>query len=69
VKHQLAISVVLLALAIVWKILFGWLRHRSFLKHRASGFVPGTQHLSLIGTFGALLLAAAAFALLTFAKH
>jgi hypothetical protein len=37
-----------------------WLRHRSYVRHRQSGFVPGTQHIAMIGTFvaGALFLAA-----------
>ena len=42
--------------AIAWAVFFGWLRHRSWLRHRDSGFAPGTQGLSLVGSVGAFLL-------------
>jgi hypothetical protein len=38
-------------LGIVSLIVTEWLRHRSWLKHRASGFAPSTQHIAVIGTF------------------
>lgn len=36
----------------VWQIWMQWLRHRSWLRHRDSGFVPGTQHLALSAWLG-----------------
>ncbi|MEO6809682.1 MAG: hypothetical protein ABI353_11275 [Isosphaeraceae bacterium] len=38
----------------------GWLRHRSYLKHRGSGFVPSTQEIVVVGLFIAGLLEIAA---------
>jgi hypothetical protein len=40
-----------------------WLRHRSYLKHRKSGFVPGTQGIAMVGTFVAAGCFLAAIAL------
>lgn len=37
-----------------------WLRHRSYLKHRDSGFVPSTQGIVLVGLFIAGILEVAA---------
>jgi hypothetical protein len=31
----------------VWQLRMQWLRHRSWLHHKDSGFAPGTQHLVL----------------------
>jgi hypothetical protein len=43
---------ILLAMAGVASIVITeWVRYRSYLKHRGSGFVPGTQHFALAGTF------------------
>jgi hypothetical protein len=42
--------------ALAWYLFFGWLRHRSWLRDRASGFASGTQWLSLAGTVGSFLL-------------
>jgi len=41
-------------------VLTEWLRHRSWLKHRDSGFAPSTQGIAMIGTFatGAAFVAA-----------
>jgi hypothetical protein len=36
----------------VWQLWMQWLRHRSWLRHQASGFAPGTQHLALAATVG-----------------
>jgi hypothetical protein len=35
-----------------WQLWMEWLRHRSALRHRHTGFMPGTQHLALMGTLG-----------------
>jgi hypothetical protein len=39
----------------VWQFWMQWLRHRSWLRHRDSGFAPGTQHLALAAAVGWLL--------------
>jgi hypothetical protein len=39
----------------VWHFWMQWLRHRSWLRHRDSGFAPGTQHLTLAAAIGWLL--------------
>jgi len=31
-------------------IVVEYLRHRSYLKHRHKGFVPGTQHIAIWGS-------------------
>ncbi len=36
----------------VWQFWMQWLRHRSWLRHRDSGFAPGTQHLALAAAVG-----------------
>ena len=36
--------------AIVTPIIAEYLRHRSYLKHRHTGYVPGTQHIALWGS-------------------
>jgi hypothetical protein len=36
----------------IWQLWMQWLRHRSWLRHRDSGFVPGTQHLALSAWLG-----------------
>jgi hypothetical protein len=36
----------------VWHLWMQWLRHRSWLRHRDSGFVPGTQHLAISAWLG-----------------
>jgi hypothetical protein len=28
----------------IWQFWMQWLRHQSWLRHRDSGFAPGTQH-------------------------
>jgi len=38
-----------------WNFWMQWLRHRSWQRHRDSGFAPGTQHLALLGSTGFLL--------------
>ncbi len=35
-----------------WQLWMQWLRHKSWLKHRESGFAPGTGHLSLAAAIG-----------------
>ena len=35
-----------------WLLWMQWLRYVSWLRHRDSGFAPGTQHLALLATFG-----------------
>jgi hypothetical protein len=35
-----------------WQLWMQWLRHKSWLQHRNSGFVPGTQHLALSAAVG-----------------
>jgi hypothetical protein len=35
-----------------WEFWMQWLRHRNWLRHRDSGFVPGTQHLALSAAVG-----------------
>jgi hypothetical protein len=51
-----------------WQFWLQWLRHRSWLRHRDSGSVPGTQHLAIsaavgwfLGTAGAAIWAALAW--------
>lgn len=39
----------------VWHFWMQWLRHRSWLRHRESGFAPGTQHLAISATVGFFL--------------
>jgi hypothetical protein len=36
----------------VWHFWMQWLRHRSWLRHRDSGFAPGTQRLALAAVVG-----------------
>jgi hypothetical protein len=36
----------------VWQFWMQWLRYRSWLRHRDSGFAPGTQHLALSAAVG-----------------
>ena len=38
-----------------WFALFEWLRYRSWVKTRDSGFSPGTQHLVFLQMFGVLM--------------
>ena len=45
----------LLIAAGVWQFWMQWLRHRSWLRHRDSGFAPGTQHLALSASIGYFL--------------
>ena len=47
--HNLPILLALVAVASI--VITEWLRHRSYLKYRGSGFIPGTQHIAMIGTF------------------
>ena len=35
-----------------WQFWMQWLRHRSWLRHRESGFAPGTQHLAISAALG-----------------
>lgn len=35
-----------------WQLWMQWLRHQSWLRHRDSGFAPGTQHLALSAAVG-----------------
>jgi hypothetical protein len=39
----------------IWNFWMQWLRHRSWLRHRDSGFAPGTPHLALFAAIGFLL--------------
>jgi hypothetical protein len=45
---------VLLLVGGAWQAGMQWLRHRSWQRHRGSGFAPGTQPLDLLGAVGAL---------------
>ena len=45
----------LLVAAGFWQFWMEWLRQRSWLRHRDSGFAPGTQHLALAGALGYLV--------------
>ena len=47
-----------------WQLWMQWLRHRSWLRHKDSGFAPGTQHLAIsawlgwsLGVFAAVIWA------------
>jgi hypothetical protein len=46
---------ILMVVGGTWNFWMQWLRHRSWLRHRDSGFAPGTQHLALMGGMGFLL--------------
>ena len=35
-----------------WQLSMQWLRHRSWLRHKDSGFAPGTQHLAISAWLG-----------------
>jgi hypothetical protein len=43
-----------------WPLWMDWLRYRSWRRHRDSEFVPGTQHLALLGAVGYFLWSGAA---------
>src|SRR5690242_5864241 len=43
-----------------WQLWMQWLRHRSWLRHKESGFAPGTQHLAISAWLGWSLTAFAA---------
>lgn len=51
----------------VWNLWMQWLRHRSWLRHKDSEFVPGTQHLAISAWLGwsLTIYAAAYWAMLT----
>ncbi len=53
--------------AIIWFAFFEVLRHRAWLRHRATGFAPGTQGLSVAGSVGSFLLVLAVVAVSIFA--
>jgi hypothetical protein len=36
----------------IWHFWMQWLRHRSWLRHRDSGFAPPTQHLAISAAAG-----------------
>ncbi len=42
----------LISLGTGFKLWMEWLRHRQWLKYKDSGFVPGSQHLSVLGSLG-----------------
>ena len=44
----------------LWQLWMQWLRHRSYLRHRGSGFVPPTQGLNTLAVTGWFLGMAAA---------
>jgi hypothetical protein len=44
----------------IWQLWMQWLRHRSWLRHRDSGFAPGTQHFAISAWLGWSLAAFAA---------
>ncbi len=50
-----------------WHLWMQWLRHRSWLRHRDSGFAPGTQQLAVAAWLGWSLavFAAVGWAMLT----
>lgn len=62
------IPLVCIISAVVWWVFFEWLRHRSYKKHIHTGFAPGTQHLSLLASFGALVLTIAGSVLQLFVE-
>jgi hypothetical protein len=35
-----------------WQLWMQWLRHRSWLRHKDSDFIPGTQHLAIAAWLG-----------------
>ncbi len=35
-----------------WYLAMQWLRHRNWLRHKDSDFIPGTQHLAISGWLG-----------------
>lgn len=48
----------------VWNLWMQWLRHRNWLRHKDSDFIPGTQHLAIsawlgwsLGVYAALIWA------------
>src|SRR5262245_25743461 len=57
--------------AILTFVVVEWLRHRSYVKHRDSGFIPSTQHIVFAGLFvaGAFELAAVVFLVLYVASR
>ena len=64
VAHGLTVNGIgpaaLLLVGGTWNFWMQWLRHRSWLRHRDSGFAPGTQHLALLGGIGFLLCVSSA---------
>ena len=36
----------------LWQLWMQWLRHKSWLRHKDSGFAPGTQHLAISAWLG-----------------
>jgi hypothetical protein len=50
-----------------WQLWMQWLRHRSWLRHKETDFIPGTQHLAIsawlgwsLATFAAVIWAVTA---------
>ena len=39
----------------IWQLWMQWLRHRSWLRYRDSGFAPSTQHLAISAAVGWLV--------------
>jgi hypothetical protein len=48
----------------IWQLWMQWLRHRTWLRHKDTGFAPGTQHLAIAAWLGWSI---AAFAAVTWA--
>jgi hypothetical protein len=65
-KNRVAIPFCVMLAGFLWWALMGWLRHRSWTKHRHSGFAPGTQHLVMLATVGVLLCSTAAVLIIIF---
>jgi hypothetical protein len=61
------ISAGIVLVGFAWSIFTEWLRHRSWKKHKDSGFAPSTQHLAWWGTLGLLLCCVASILVLFFA--
>lgn len=64
-KGILPLCIVLAGVA--WWMLMEWLRHRSWKRHKDSGFAPGTQHLAMLAAAGVLLCSIIAVLVFIFA--
>ena len=53
--HKTELCLCIMLCGVGWCVLMEWLRHRSWVKHRDSGFSPGTQHLAMLAAAGMAL--------------